>query len=449
MPGHYFQSRDNWLEQARLLGFDTALLSDPPYWVEALQEPFCLELTVADIAALEHAGRIVQSQVLALVERVCCGPDSEALMERLSIPTDYRRAVRLSFERQDPSLYSRFDFAFEPGQSSPRLLELNADTPSSLMEASVLQLAWLAGMKERQSLAPESDQYNFLQDTLVEVFSGLGDHSGTSWHFAYYPGAREDGETVKYLCAVAGALGIDSLLVELNQLRSIDGTLLDGEGRVVERLFKLYPWELLFEDDSRIKARTGQYLFLPLLESGRLKVFEPLWKSVLAGKGALSLLYEMFPGSPYLLPAYMESSRPGDFAPPYVIKPVFGREGAGVRIVLENRAARTAEGSAAYSSGGSADVEVTVDYTTDGNAVHSSGGNADREIAVEIAAEEYNGPGQGLNIVQRYSALPVFAGYSLVFGLWLMAGKPCGLSVRADKSKITGRNALFVPHYVI
>ena len=147
MPGHYFQSRDNWLEQARLLGFDTALLSEPPYWVEALEAPFCLELTVADIALLEQVGRTVQSQVLALVERVCCGPDSEVLMERLSIPPDYRRAVRLSFERHDPSLYSRLDLAFQPGQSSPRLLELNADTPSSLMEASVLQLAWLAGMK--------------------------------------------------------------------------------------------------------------------------------------------------------------------------------------------------------------------------------------------------------------------------------------------------------------
>ena len=135
----------------------------------------------------------------------------------------------------------------------------------------------------------------------------------------------------------------------------------------------------------------------------------------------------MFPDSPYLLPTYMESDLPGDFAPPYVIKPVFGREGAGVRIVLESGAA----------------------YATTADAAHSSGGNADREVAVEVAAEEYHGPGRDLNIVQRYSALPVFAGCSLVFGLWLMAGKPCGLSLRGDKSKITGRSALFVPHYVI
>ncbi len=67
VPGHYFQSRDKWMDQARLLGFDTALLSDPPYWVEALEEPFCLELTVADIALLEQVGKMVQSQVLALV----------------------------------------------------------------------------------------------------------------------------------------------------------------------------------------------------------------------------------------------------------------------------------------------------------------------------------------------------------------------------------------------
>ena len=45
-----------------------------------------------------------------------------------------------SWEEDDYSLYGRFDFAFVNGV--PKLLEFNADTPTSLVEAAVIPVSY-------------------------------------------------------------------------------------------------------------------------------------------------------------------------------------------------------------------------------------------------------------------------------------------------------------------
>jgi glutathionylspermidine synthase len=55
---------------------------------------------------------------------------------RLRLPEAAIPAILRSWERDDFSLYGRFDLAFD-GRSAPRLLEYNADTPTALLEASV------------------------------------------------------------------------------------------------------------------------------------------------------------------------------------------------------------------------------------------------------------------------------------------------------------------------
>src|SRR3546814_10135902 len=47
-----------------------------------------------------------------------------------------------SWRRQDKNLYGRFDLAWN-GQGAPKMLEYNADTPTALYEASVVQWEWL------------------------------------------------------------------------------------------------------------------------------------------------------------------------------------------------------------------------------------------------------------------------------------------------------------------
>ena len=56
---------------------------------------------------------------------------------------------------------------------------------------------------------------------------------------------------------------------------------------------------------------------------------EPLWKSLMSDKAMLPILHELFPHSPYILPAFFEPEKLSS----YCRKPVFSREGANIRLV--------------------------------------------------------------------------------------------------------------------
>ena len=62
-------------------------------------------------------------------------------------------------------------------------------------------------------------------------------------------------------------------------------------------VFKLYPWEWVLDDDF------GKHVVRSLPETLWL---EPLWKTLLSNKALLAVLWEMFPGHPNLLPAYLD-----------------------------------------------------------------------------------------------------------------------------------------------
>jgi len=65
---------------------------------------------------------------------------------------------------------------------------------------------------------------------------------------------------------------------------------------------------------------------------------EPLWKLIVASKGLLPLLWEMFPNHKNLLPAYFDDPKSvlgeTNFSKSginhWISKPMFGREGQGV-----------------------------------------------------------------------------------------------------------------------
>ena len=64
------------------------------------------------------------------------------LFAELEVPDDYVEYIKRSWETDEHTIYGRFDFLFD-GASPPKLLEYNADTPTSLVEASVIQWQWL------------------------------------------------------------------------------------------------------------------------------------------------------------------------------------------------------------------------------------------------------------------------------------------------------------------
>ena len=63
------------------------------------------------------------------------------------------------------------------------------------------------------------------------------------------------------------------------------------------------------------------------------RFIEPPWKAVLANKGVLAYLWEMFEGHPNLLPAYFEDDpRAAEMDSDYVRKPLLSRQGSNIQI---------------------------------------------------------------------------------------------------------------------
>lgn len=69
--------------------------------------------------------------------------------------------VRDSWIHKAPSLYSRVDLAYN-GKGPAKLLENNADTPTSLYETGFWQWLWLEEQVQSGILPPHIDQFHSL-----------------------------------------------------------------------------------------------------------------------------------------------------------------------------------------------------------------------------------------------------------------------------------------------
>src|SRR5689334_15727499 len=152
MRRHICQPRVGWKTKVEEIGLTYHSHEVGPYWDESA----CYEFTAGEVNRLETAGRVLHRLCLEAAEQVI----RRGWWDRLGIPPLAVAAIRRSWERDDFSLYGRFDLAFH-GDAAPKLLEYNADTPTALVEASAAQWFWL------QDTHPEADQFNSLHEKLI------------------------------------------------------------------------------------------------------------------------------------------------------------------------------------------------------------------------------------------------------------------------------------------
>lgn len=213
------------------------------------------------------------------------------------------------------------DFAFD-GKGPAKLLEYNADTPTSLFEAAVFQWTWLEQTISRQIIPARSDQYNSLHESLIDAWKRVG--KGRHLHLAAVMASEEDAGTVAYLEDVARQAGLTTTMIDVEKigLRD-DGGLVDMDDRNIDLAFKLYPWEWMMREEfgARLKGASTRWI-------------EPPWKAILSNKGILPLLWSMFPRHPNLLAAYFDDDpAAADLGSSCVRKPLYSREGANVALV--------------------------------------------------------------------------------------------------------------------
>ena len=377
--------RDDWRETAEACGFDFHTIDGERYWDERAYYAFSLDEIEQKIEA--PTGEI-DAMCLELVGRAIRNED---YLKRLKIPETFWSLIAESWERDERSLYGRLDLSFD-GSGPAKLLEYNADTPTSLFESAVFQWTWLEQAMERRIIPNAADQYNSIHERLIATWNELG--RGRHLHLTGTTGSEEDLGTLTYLEDTAIQAGLTTTIIDIEDIGWRDeGGFVDLTGRDIELVFKLYPYEWMFRDAFGVR-----------LKDAPTRWIEPPWKAVLSNKGILPLLWEMFPGHPNLLPAYFEDDpRACELGASYVRKPLYSREGANVELV-------------------------------------SNG----------VPFAEQQGPYGAEGFVrQALAPLQSFSQQFAILGSWLVGHTPCGLSIREDSSPITGNNSRFLPHAIL
>jgi len=280
---------------------------DGGYW----REDAAYEFSEREIDTLESATTELHQLCLHAVERIIV----ENRFADLHVPEPWRPRIRESWERQEPSLYGRFDLWYD-GVGHPKLLEYNADTPTALLEAAVAQWFWL------MDVSPEADQFNSVHERLIGQWTTLQQQTSTDLvHLACLDQYEEDRQTLLYLADTANQAGwrVQTISIEQIGWDRDRRRFIDQLSEPISVLFKLYPWEWLCQDE-----------FAPFVSSSTITMLEPAWKQLLSHKGVLALLWEWFPEHPNLLPACF--NRPKD-STAYVSKPFWSREGANITVV--------------------------------------------------------------------------------------------------------------------
>ncbi|OAV48857.1 hypothetical protein A6U98_18040 [Rhizobium sp. WYCCWR10014] len=377
-------ARPDWLDKARAVGFGFHEMYGEPYWLDDAAYTFTLDEIEMQI---EGPSQELHDMCMDLVGDIV---RSEESLDRLAIPEDLRDVVQRSWQRRDRHLYGRFDLAYD-GTGPAKLLEYNADTPTSVFETAYFQFNWLTDQVALGILPKDADQYNSLQESLVEAFEQFSKEP--IFHFAAMTDNEEDRGTTVYLMDCAVQAGHRVELLDIREI-GIDaqGRYTDLQDRVIDRCFKLYPWEfMLREPFARQLVRSGDVFI------------EPAWKAVLSNKGLLPLLWQRHPNHPNLLASYFADDPAASTLSDYVRKPLLSREGENVTIFQDGRELISAPG----------------DYGDEGF------------------------------IVQAYAPLFESDGGFAVLGSWIVGDRACGLAVREDRSRITANLSRFVPHVIV
>jgi glutathionylspermidine synthase len=367
--------RNNWQAAVEKLGFGFHT-SDIAYWDETAYYRFSTD----EINQLEKATASLWEMCLGAVQYVM----DHKLYNLFKIPESYIPYLEKTWNEDHPSIYGRFDLCYKNGKI--KMLEFNADTPTSLYEAGIVQWFWL------QDFDKNKDQFNSIHEKLIAYWKYLKVYlQPGKLHFSCMKETLEDLTNTEYMRDCAIQAGLETKLIFLDDIgwESESAQFIDVENESIKNIFKLYPWEWLAAEQF------GQNI---MLDTNKTFWIEPAWKMILSNKAILPILWQLYPDSEYLLPAYFEENELKD----YVKKPILSREGANIELVKH------------YG-------------------------------IIEKTAGEYGAEGF---IYQQLFELPEFDNNYPVIGSWIIGQEPAGMGIREANNLITDNKSRFIPHLI-
>ncbi|WP_419954175.1 glutathionylspermidine synthase family protein [Neobacillus niacini] len=311
------------------------------------------------------------------------------------------------------SVISRFDFALT--NTGIKMLEFNADTPTFIVEC--FQINGMA-CSEFGFDNPNENQERLLASGITKaILESSKDYISPNVVFTAHHDHMEDWNTTVYLSQLCK---VPNQILPLSELRLTDDALLDSNGVPIDVLYRqTYPLEHLLEDRD---PNTGDLVGVDLLQLAKdrkLSIVNPVSAFLLQPKSIQCLIWGLAENeqfytkeerdwiNTYMLPTFLEAD---EFAgtTAFVQKPSFGREGDTITIWDQ----------------------------------HS-------EIDAQNSFQTYH---KELPVYQSYVRLPIVSletekgieELSIVFGSFLIAGKPSSIGIRAG-GKITGNESYFLP----
>ncbi|MBY0148519.1 glutathionylspermidine synthase family protein [Neobacillus niacini] len=311
------------------------------------------------------------------------------------------------------SVISRFDFVLT--RNGVKMLEFNADTPTFIVECFKINGEVCSELGYRN---PNENQEKLLASGITKaVLESSKECASPNVVFTAHRDHMEDWNTTVYLSQLCK---VPNQVLPISELRITDGALLDSNGVSIDVLYRqTYPLEHLLEDQD---PNTGDLVGVELLQlakEGKLSIVNPVSAFLLQPKSIQCLIWGLAEQegfytkeeqewiNTYMLPTYLEAdSFAGTHS--YVQKPSFGREGDTITIW-----------------------------------------NQHTKVDAQNSFQTYKNE---LPVYQSYVPLPVVSletekgieELSLVFGSFLIAGKPSSIGIRAG-GKITGNESYFLP----
>ena len=372
--------RNNWQAEVEKLGFGFHS-TDVPYWNEAAYYSF----TMDEVLKIEAATAELWQMCLTAVQDVI----DNNLYDKFSIPSWFVPHIEGTWNEDAPAIYGRFDLVYKNGEI--KMLEFNADTPTSLYEAAIVQWFWL------QDFDKSKDQFNSIHEKLIAYWRHLKKYlyQDSPLHFACVKKSLEDLTTVEYLRDCAIQAGIETKLIFMDDIgwNETEKQFLDMEKIEISNIFKLYPYEWLVNEGFGKNLMQNDAIWI-----------EPSWKMILSNKAILPILWQLYPNHPLLLKASFDKA---DLDCSYAEKPILAREGANITLV--------------------------------------SVGNQLVNTVIEKSDGNYGSEGF---VYQELCTLPRFNDNYALIGSWIVGQEPAGMGIRESTSMITGNTSKFVPHLI-
>jgi glutathionylspermidine synthase len=296
--------RASWREIVRAQAAEFAG-ADVPEALQRWDESACYVLSLREVLRLEAITEELHGMCLAAARHIVMN----SRYPEFGIPDWAEAGLRRSLASYAPSLYSCLDLWYD-GTSPPKLLEYHPDNPPGLVESAIVQWYWL------EDVSPDQDQWNQVHERLVGGWQAIMPRLNSKtvhcgWSDLDTVGT--DRMTIGYLAETVRQAGLTPQLLPMRAIGWDGARFLDDTGEQIATCLKQYPWSWM------VREPYGRHA---LAEANPINWLEPAWKLLLTSPALAALLWELYPGHPNLLPAYLDSPRD---LPDYEAIPLPGR----------------------------------------------------------------------------------------------------------------------------